>query len=195
MSDSLVEHLENWSEQDLPAASQTEQQVTTFDWNTLMFWTYFFDFWLVFLNVLNLSFWRKISKIDEWKGLNTVIALFYAPLGFRLSRMLRNFGQCRHKIIDLLFFMTFVNDPLPIQRKGVHVNLLFWCLLWWIKLQTQIEETQSAGSSESNPSSGQASESIYDKYSARSPDQEEGDVMEVKSLEDSRKNPIGKTKI
>jgi hypothetical protein len=37
MSDSLVEHLENWSEQDLPAASQTEQQVTTFDWNTLMF--------------------------------------------------------------------------------------------------------------------------------------------------------------
>jgi len=30
MSDSLVEHLENWSEQDLPpAASQTEQQVST----------------------------------------------------------------------------------------------------------------------------------------------------------------------
>ena len=58
--------------------------------------------------------------------------------------------------------------------------------------QKQQEETQSPGSSESNPSSGHAYESIYDKYSAKSSDQEEGDVMEVKSLEESRKDPIGK---
>jgi len=58
--------------------------------------------------------------------------------------------------------------------------------------QKQQEETQSAGSSESNPSSGHAFESIYDKYSTKSSDQEEGDVMEDKSVEESRKNPIGK---
>ena len=53
------------------------------------------------------------------------------------------------------------------------------------------------GSTESNPSSGQASESIYDKYSAekycaKSSDLEESDIMEFKSIGQTPKDPMGK---